>query len=248
MGYASLANAAPYTKNWHSEVRMQHKVLIIEDETDINRLLSEILKADGYLPVQAYSGTEGLLLAERESPDLILLDIMLPGLSGEALLGKLRTEKHCTAPVLVLSAKGSLQDKVGLLRMGADDYITKPFEPEEVSARVVAALRRGGSVPEQGKVWSYKNLRLCQESRKVTVNGAELSLTAHEYELLLLFLQAPEKVYSRENLYELVWRSGYYGENNTVNVHVSNLRKKIKEADPKNEYIRTVYGIGFQLK
>lgn len=227
---------------------MQYKILIIEDETDINRLLAEILKADGYSVVQAYSGTEGLLLAEQESPDLILLDLMLPGLSGEALLENLRTEKHWSMPVLVLSARGSLQDKVSLLREGADDYITKPFEPQEVSARVQAALRRRGASLEQGDFLCYKNIKLCRDSRKVTVKGAELSLTAHEYDLLLLFLQAPEKVYSRESLYELVWRGGYYGENNTVNVHVSNLRKKLKEADPEVEYIRTVYGIGFQLK
>ncbi len=227
---------------------MQPKILIIEDETDINQLLAKILEADGCRAVQAFSGTEGLLLAEKESPDLILLDLMLPGLSGEALLQKLRTEKNCRVPVLVLSAKAALSDKVTLLKAGADDYITKPFEPEEVSARVQAALRRSGSVPEQAGTLSYKDMVLYPESRKVTVKGTELSLTSHEYALLHLFLQTPEKVYSRESLYELVWQNGYYGENNTVNVHVSNLRRKIKEAGASEEYIRTVYGIGFQLK
>lgn len=238
---------APYAAE-KSEVTMQPKILIIEDETDINQLLAKILEADGYRTVQAFSGTEGLLLAEQESPDLILLDLMLPGLSGEALLAKLRSEKQCRVPVLVLSAKAALSDKVTLLKTGADDYITKPFEPEEVSARVQAALRRSGGAQPQADCLSYKNIILYPESRKVTVGGTELSLTSHEYALLYLFLQAPEKVYSRESLYELVWQNGYYGENNTVNVHVSNLRRKIKEAGASEEYIRTVYGIGFQLK
>lgn len=226
---------------------MNHKILIIEDETDINRLLARILEADGHRVLQAFSGTEALLLLERETPDLILLDLMLPGLSGEELLAKLRGEMHLTLPVLILSAKASLQDKVALLRIGADDYITKPFEPEEVSARVHAALRRSGQPERQGML-SCQNLKLYPESRQVTVNGRELSLTAHEYALLFLFLRNPQKVYSRESLYELVWQDGYYGENNTVNVHVSNLRRKIKEADPSREYIQTVYGIGFKLK
>lgn len=231
-----------------NEVVMPHKILIIEDETDINRLLAQILESDGYRTIQAFSGTEGLLLAKQESPDLVLLDLMLPGLSGEEVLRKLRTEKRSTIPVLVLSAKGSLYDKVTLLKTGADDYITKPFEPEEVSARIQAALRRIGGSPEHSEKLSYKNITLYPESRKVMVGGTELSLTSHEYELLYLFLQTPEKVYSRESLYELVWKNGYYGENNTVNVHVSNLRRKIKEAGSPEEYIRTVYGIGFQLK
>lgn len=227
---------------------MTQKILIIEDETDINHLLAQILEADGYLAIQAYSGTEGLLLAEQKSPDLILLDLMLPGMSGETLLQRLRTEKRFAAPILILSAKASLHDKVSLLRTGADDYITKPFEPQEVSARVQAALRRSPGSGSRAGCLCHKNIKLYQESREVTVNDTRLSLTAHEYELLLLFMQAPDKVYSRESLYELVWRNGYYGENNTVNVHVSNLRRKIKEADPKEEYIRTVYGIGFRLR
>ena len=147
---------------------MQPKILIIEDETDINQLLAKILEADGCRAVQAFSGTEGLLLAEKESPDLILLDLMLPGLSGETLLQKLRTEKNCRVPVLVLSAKAALSDKVTLLKAGADDYITKPFEPEEVSARVQAALRRSGSVPEQAGTLSYKDMVLYPESRSAT--------------------------------------------------------------------------------
>ena len=168
---------------------------------------------------------------------------MLPGLSGEELLSELRENLSSDVPVIILSAKIALADKVSLLKMGADDYITKPFEPEEVIARIQAALRRTAT----SKKLSCLNLELYPDSRKVTVHGIELSLTAHEYDLLYLFIKNPEKVYSREMLYDLVWHGGYYGENNTVNVHVSNLRKKIKEADPENEYIRTVYGIGFKL-
>lgn len=227
---------------------MQYTIMIVEDETDLGRLLARILEDEGYRTVQAFSGTEATLLLERQEPDLILLDLMLPGMSGEELLMHIREKMRLSAPVLVLSAKSALGDKVALLKNGADDYITKPFEPEEVIARVQAALRRTGSLPQRNLPISYKNLTLYPESRKVTVNGLELSLTSHEYALLLLFLQAPEKVFSRESLYELVWQNGYYGENNTVNVHVSNLRRKIKEADALEEYIQTVYGIGFKLK
>ena len=227
---------------------MQHRILIAEDDTDISRLLSRILEAQGYQTLQAFSGTEALSLIEHEEPDLLLLDLMLPGLSGEELLCKLREERRCSFPVLILSAKSALGDKVALLKNGADDYITKPFEPEEVIARIQAALRRAGSLSrQQPEVLAYRSLMLYPDSRRVLVNHRELSLTAHEYQLLYLFLQSPEKVYSRESLYELVWQGGYYGENNTVNVHVSNLRRKIREADASQEYIRTVYGIGFRL-
>ncbi|MCR2049422.1 response regulator transcription factor [Acetatifactor muris] len=226
---------------------MNNKLLIVEDETSINKLLADLLSEEGYLPVQAYSGTEALLLLEAQQPDLILLDLMLPGLSGEELLQKIRTELNCDIPVLILSAKGDRRNKVNLLKTGADDYIEKPFEPDEVIARIQAALRRGGTTTGGQKALRYKEVKLYPESRKVTVNDNELALTAHEYELLFLLLQNPGKVYSRENLYELVWQGGYYGENNTVNVHVSNLRKKIRDAGCGEEYIRTVYGIGFKL-
>lgn len=226
---------------------MRNKILIVEDDTGINKLLGDLLREEGYLPVQAYSGTEALLLMEGQHPDLILLDLMLPGLSGEELLQKIRTEQNCDIPVLILSAKGDMRNKVNLLKTGADDYIEKPFEPDEVVARIQAALRRSGKAVGSRNFLTYKEIKLYPESRKVTVNETELLLTAHEYELLHLFLQSPGKVYSRESLYELVWQGGYYGENNTVNVHVSNLRKKIRDAGSGEEYIRTVYGIGFKL-
>ena len=227
---------------------MQYKILVVEDEADINRLLVKILNEDNYQVMQAFSGTEAKLLLEKEIPDLILLDLMLPAISGEELLQDIRVNKHCNVPVLVISAKNSLADKVSILKNGADDYITKPFDPEEVIARVQASLRRNGKENVFGKTLTYKNLKLCHQSRKVMIHGKELVLTAHEYDILFLLMENPEKVYSRESLYELVWHGGYYGENNTVNVHVSNLRKKIKETDPTKEYIQTVYGIGFKLQ
>lgn len=227
---------------------MRYKILIVEDDSDINGLLVRILKKENYDTMQAFSGTEAKLLLEKESPDLILLDLMLAGISGEELLHFIREMKHSSVPILVISAKNSLADKVSLLKNGADDYITKPFEPEEVIARVQAGLRRSGKESHTEKTYILKHLELLPQSRKVMIHGKELLLTAHEYDILFLLLQNPEKVFSRESLYELVWNGGYYGENNTVNVHVSNLRKKIKEADPTEEYIQTVYGIGFKLQ
>lgn len=226
---------------------MQYKILVIEDEPDINRLLAKILNNADYQVTSAYSGTEAKLLLEKESPDLILLDLMLPGISGEELLNMLRKEKYSNIPAIVISAKNSLDNKVSLLKGGADDYITKPFEPEEVLARVQALLRRSGRDALADVILVHKKMKLNPSSRKVTVDNTELPLTAHEFDILLLLMQNPQKVYSRENLYELVWHGGYYGENNTVNVHVSNIRKKIKEILPEEEYIQTVYGIGFKL-
>lgn len=227
---------------------MQSYIMIIEDEPDISGLLVKILQEAGYRTCQAFSGTEAELLLEKSVPDLILLDLMLPAMSGEELLEKIREQFQYDVPVLVLSAKNSLSDKVTLLKIGADDYITKPFEPEEVLARVQAALRRAGKNPQILRSLSHKNLVLFPEARRAVAGGEELSLTAHEYDILFLLMQNPDKVYSRENLYELVWHGGYYGENNTVNVHVSNLRRKLKAVDPENEYIQTVYGIGFKLQ
>lgn len=240
----------------------RYKILIAEDDTDINHLLRRILEKNHYNTVQAFSGTEAKLLLQMETPDFMILDLMLPGMSGEELIRVVREEMKLDIPILVLSAKAALESKVETLKSGADDYLTKPFDPEEVLARVYAGLRRyyAGGTPGFGQItdmkseenhedeeFIYKNLSLIPKSRKVTVNGKELSLTLHEYDILCLLVRDPEKVYSRELLYEQVWKGGYYGEDNTVNVHVSNLRKKLAQADAGEEYIKTVWGIGFKM-
>ena len=227
---------------------MLYTILVVEDDADINNLLAKMLRQADYQVTQVYSGSEAALRLEHESPDLILLDLMLPGMSGEALLEKLRGELGCDAPVIILSAKTAVGDKVGLLKLGADDYITKPFEPEEVLARIEAALRRVGKEATSDKTLTHRALTLSPALRKATLAGQELALTAHEFDILELLMRQPEKVYTRESLYEQVWHGGYYGENNTVNVHVSNIRKKLKAIDPDADYIQTVYGIGFKLQ
>lgn len=229
------------------------RILVIEDDADINRLLCRILGNAGYTATPAFSGTEAQLRLEREVPDLILMDLMLPGMSGEELLGFIRNERKLKVPVIILSAKAGLEDKVGTMMMGADDYITKPFEPEEVLVRVLAVLRRcrstaaGTDGMEQEEILEFKKLSLNPFSRTVTVDGQEISLTNSEYDILHVLIEQPDKVFSRENLYEKVWKNGYYGEDNTVNVHVSNLRKKIAARDKEEEYIKTVWGIGFKM-
>lgn len=250
------------------------KILIVEDDTDINNLLARIMRQQGYEAVQAFSGTEGKLRLELEQFDLMLLDLMLPGMKGEELIREIRRTDP-DLPILVLSAKSALEDRVAVLELGADDYLVKPFAVEEVAVRVAGALRRsarrqelmqtedgrqedseertgsreqenGKRRPNGGQSLRFQNLTLDPDRREVRVKGQLVSLTAHEYDILYLLMQEPGKVYSRESLYELVWQGGYYGEDNTVNVHVSNLRKKIAAADPA-EYISTVWGIGFRM-
>lgn len=226
-------------------------ILIVEDDNDINQLLKKILQKAKYNVIQAFSGTEAVLLLEREQPDLLMLDLMLPGKSGEDVLLHLREDLKSEIPVIVLSAKAGLESKVTVLKSGADDYLTKPFEAEEVLAHVLAVLRRCSRVPKrkekENEVYNYQNLTLYPSARKAVVGACELTLTMHEYDILYLLIQEPEKVFSREHLYEQVWKGGYYGEDNTVNVHVSNLRRKLAQADADHEYIRTVWGIGFKM-
>ena len=225
------------------------KILIVEDDTDINNLIKTILIKHNFDVEQAFSGTEGKLRLEMQAFDLVILDLMMPGLTGEQLVELIRNDLHMTIPVLILSAKNSLDDKVQLLINGADDYLTKPFEPEELLARVIALLRRTGlkANKEKSQNYQYKELVLNPLSREVHIKNQLIDLTPYEYEILHLLIQSPDKVFSRDTLYEKVWNNGYYGEDNTVNVHVSNLRKKIAAYVQDEEYIKTVWGIGFKM-
>lgn len=231
---------------------MARSILIVEDDPDINALLAKIVRQQGFETVQAFSGTEGLLCAERDAFDLVLLDMMLPGMDGSSFISRVRGDLGLSVPVIVVSAKAGLADKVEALSLGADDYVAKPFEPEEVVARVQAVLRRskgssGGAVAGGGKTYVHKDLVLDTATRRVSAGGADIVLTASEFDILHVLIQSPDKVFSRELLYELVWKSGYYGEDNAINVHVSNIRKKLAAVRPDVDYIKTVWGIGFKL-
>ena len=223
-------------------------ILVVEDDVDINNLISKTLEKRQYKITQAFSGSEALLQLSISDYSLILLDLMLPGMSGEEIINKIRNEKEM--PIIVISAKTSLNDKVNVLNIGADDYITKPFESEEIIARVNSNLRRYRKYKTEtmlDKVYKFKNITLDEESREVKVNDTDIHLTGYEFDILSILIKNPDKVYSRESLYEQVWKNGYYGEDNSVNVHISNIRKKIKSVSKDEEYIKTVWGIGFKL-
>ena len=223
-------------------------ILVVEDDADINRLLTTLLTKEGYAVTAAYSGSEAAMRLETERYDLVLLDLMLPGLTGEELLARIRQDQ--VMPVIVLSAKGR-EDKLRVLADGADDFIGKPFDVEEVTARVAAQLRRytrfTPAASEEGPL-RFKELILDPEGRRVTVRGREISLTAREYGILRLLMSHPKKVFTRANVFESVWEDPYIGDDNTVNVHISNLRSKLAQADPDNGYIKTVWGIGFKMQ
>lgn len=222
-------------------------ILIVEDDADINRLLTTVLKRQNYDVVSAYSGSEAKMRLKVEQFDLILLDLMLPGIEGEELIASIREDQ--IVPIIVISAKGQ-QDKLNVLKIGADDFISKPFDVAEVLARVEAQLRRymrfSGGQRQKG-VLKFKNLTLDVHAVRAEARGKVISLTAHEFGILKLLMTYPSKVFTRENLFETVWGQGYFGDDNTINVHISNLRGKLDKADPHTEYIKTVWGIGFKM-
>ena len=220
-------------------------VLIIEDDPDINSLIAESLGKAGYACTQAFSGTEGLMCMDREAYSLVIMDLMLPGMAGEALLSRLREKQNI--PVMVVSAKDSLDSKVELLTAGADDYLTKPFQIPELVARVGVQLRRSaGDAPESTRKLKYNGLTLDREAFATSVQGKEVELTRQEFKIMELLLSHPARVFSKQELYDYAWDDLYIGEDKTVNVHISNIRKKLKSVTDR-EYIETVWGIGYKL-
>lgn len=222
-------------------------ILVVEDDPDINKLLCRILEGAGYACRPAFSGSEAALWAGQYEYDLVLLDLMLPGLTGEEFIAEMRQKK--TMPIIVLSAKAGLEDRVNVLRLGADDFIPKPFDNLEVLARVEAQLRRVkkfSAPPAQKQQLSCGDLVLYRDEFTVTAGGSPVTLTAREFEILALLMEYPKKVFTREQIYQHVWGEDYFGDDNTVNVHISNLRSKLGKASDR-EYIKTVWGIGFKM-
>ena len=221
-------------------------VLVVEDDPDINQLLCTILTKQDYEVVSAFSGSEGLMLINTKNIDLVLLDLMLPGLNGQKLLNEIR--KTNRIPVVIISARDGLTDKIELLKAGADDYITKPFDVEEVIARVEAQLRRyldyDNADRQSGNILTHKDIVLNLENHEVTVKGSPVLLTAREYAMLELLMRHPKKVFTKQNLFESIWGEEYFSDDNTINVHMSNLRNKLSKT---GDYIQTLWGIGYRM-
>jgi two-component system alkaline phosphatase synthesis response regulator PhoP len=224
-------------------------ILVVDDEEPIQELLKFNLEKEGYKVLIASDGAEALRTLEEKKPELIVLDIMLPGMSGLAVLDKLRKNpEFVDLPVIMLTAKGEEIDKVLGLEIGADDYITKPFSPRELVARIRARLRRVKSADVNSNEIARHDLHIDLDRFKVSVRGEYIELTPKEFELLRVLATHPGKVYTRDELLERIWGYEYAGDTRTVDVHVRHLRQKI-ERDPSNpEYIETLRGIGYRLK
>ena len=232
----------------------KQKILVVDDDKEILFSLSKLLEYDGFEVVQARDGIEALEQLDKEKPDLILLDIMMPKLDGISALMKIRESNHL--PVIVLSAKTQDSDKVYGLTMGADDYICKPYNPAELSARVKALLRRFSAWNEMTGNKASVNERICNggivldtASKQVEVDGEQVKLTATEYKIVNLLINNLNRVFSAEEIYERVWEDNIgYAVENTVMVHIRRIREKI-ELNPKEpEYLKVVWGIGYKME
>ncbi|MGE7918746.1 response regulator transcription factor [Viridibacillus sp. NPDC093762] len=230
---------------------MAERILIIEDEEKIARVLQLELEFEGYETGIAHTGTDGLILYREQQWDLLLLDIMLPGLNGLDVLKRIRATEFNT-PVIMLTAKGDVEDKVAGLDLGANDYMTKPFEIDELLARIRAALRFN---PQQMEVTveqdeffhEYADLSIHEQTREVKRNGKSIDLTPREYELLLYLIKNPKQVLSREQILDAVWGFDYYGDTNVVDVYIRYIRQKVDKGS-KQPLIQTVRGVGYVLK
>ena len=232
------------------------KILIVEDDTNINNLLQEALSKEGYSCEQAFSGTEAKLLLNMQDHDyaLVLLDLMVPGIPGEAVLEEIR--KKGNLPVIVLTAKDSLDEKVEVLTSGADDYITKPFNPLEVVARVKTQLRRYQSYnspnlsqSEEKDEYDIRGLLINRVSHKCYLYGKEIALTPLEFSILWYLCEHQGKVVASEELFEAVWKEKYLrNSNNTVMAHIGRLREKLNEPSKNPKFIKTVWGVGYEIE
>ena len=226
-----------------------YKILVVDDEVDIVDFIEDYLTGEGYEVVKAYNGVEALDKTRQDLPDLVVLDIMLPGLDGFEVCKQMRTES--TVPILMLTAKDTDVDRIVGLEIGADDYMPKPFNPRELVARVKAILRRTYRQDYKSHspavVLKHKNLSIDSERRTATIGGRQLELTMKEFDLLLFLMQNPGHVYSRDHLLDSVWGQDSFVGARTVDVHIRRLREHIETDASQPQYIITVWGVGYKF-
>jgi len=225
---------------------MPYRILIAEDERKIADFVFRYLKKEGYRVDIRYRGDDALAVILTDPPDLVILDIMLPGMDGLEVLRRMR--KRMYLPVILLTSKSDETDRVVGLEMGADDYVTKPFSPKELVARVKAIFRRVEAlkgVPDSADIIKSKGFRLNLKTRVLESGNKTSNLTSTEFSMLKLLMKHPGRIYSRDELLDLIWGEEFIGETRTVDVHIKNLRKKIKESGGSPDIIRSVWGVGY---
>ena len=223
---------------------MPKTILIVEDESNIRELLRMYLEQEGSTVESAQNGSEGLRTFKRVHPDLVLLDLMMPVMDGNQMIRELRT--FSKTPVIMLTAKGEMMDKVAGLELGADDYITKPFEMREVMARVKAVLRRFEDDNEPKRI-EFDNLTIDKNAFNIIVKGETMEIPPKEIELLYFLASSPNRVFTRAQLLDDVWGFDYFGDTRTVDVHIKRLREKLQDVSDKWE-IKTVWGVGYKFE
>ena len=225
---------------------MPQTVLIVDDEKRLVSLVQSYLSQEGYKVVTAFNGRDALVVAEKEKPDLIILDVMMPEMNGYEFMREHRAQNDTA--IIMLTAKVEDEDKVIGLELGADDYVTKPFKPRELMARVRNVLRRTGKNEPTAKTLRVSDITLNRENREVIVGERSIDLTPSEFDLLAALMTSPGRVYSRLDLLDVIQGVRYEGYERTIDTHIKNLRAKM-EADPRvPKYIETVYGVGYRLK
>ena len=225
----------------------RRSVLIVDDEPTIGEVVARYLDRAGYIARVATNGEQALAIAAEQPPDLVVLDLMLPGIDGLRVMRRLRDQHPEPVGVILLTARGEERDRVAGLRLGADDYMVKPFSPSELVARVDAVLRRVEPSAQTVASLDLGEVRIDPASRRVFVTGAEVVLTQREFDMLLFMARRPLQVFTREQLMDAVWQYSFYSDTSTVTVHIRRLRAKL-EADPgRPRYVQTVWGVGYRF-
>jgi DNA-binding response OmpR family regulator len=229
---------------------MEHlraSVLVVDDEPTIGEVVARYLERAGYRTRVALDGPTALQAAAADRPDLVVLDLMLPGIDGLEVMRRLREQRHDRTAIILLTAKGEESDRITGLRLGADDYVVKPFSPAELVARVDAVLRRLDPEPDHQPPLCFGDLEIDPAGRRVSRGGDELALTQREFELLLFLARHPGQAFTRDALMDRVWQFSFYTDTSTVTVHIRRLRSKV-EADPTQpRHIETVWGVGYRF-
>lgn len=233
-------------------IKLREKILLVDDDKEILNLLKIYLGNEGYSILKALDGYSALRMLSKETPHLVILDVMMPGIDGIEVCREIRQTMNI--PIIMLSAKGQNTDKITGLLTGADDYITKPFDPLELVVRVKTLLRRtylfnnSSEINKDDDLLELGNLSIRKSTHFVSVNDNEITLTAKEFDILILLATNPSRIFSSEEIFEKIWKEKYYQSNNTVMVHISNLRDKLEYYTEGEKIIHTVWGVGYKIE